>query len=493
MKIHYDDSHAGHGKTTRAIQNLVFTPTRAIFCLEQNEKMHEVEAMIKAKAALAGTNPWVQKINSQEQDSVRKSVSEISQNFCFTNHIIILITHTAMLESDMSAFAGWEIVVDEVPSMLTAKEIQTSMSFKILREYFTLTPHPDPDPDYEGWSIIGLSPEGRKLSAAEVDADDLMNLGPLYRAVVRSETSSSSILARLANWDEASRKKKWFYAHWFSFFDLESFDKITLLGNGFLESVAVQFVRLQDAELAAERGQTIEWIPLPKPEQIAAPIRRIVTIHYFQTEHATRYKMSKPAGQANIVKAAKHLATTLPKSAIWSANNGETKKKKCFMNLMKPHIGIDPISPKQAGSNIYRHVHAAAIMYIANPSPNTAAFLDMAGIDPKCWTATNEHEAILQFATRTSIRDPNSTHPVDCYVLDKDDAQYLADYFSKAGHDVRMNLVNAGLEILTDRRKNNGAKKLDLTEAERKARDNAAAAARMSKKRALEKAAKLAA
>lgn len=491
--VYFDDSFAGNGKTTRAIEALVATPIRAIYCCEQNEKMNEIEKLIKAKAGIAGTRPFVRSINYLTATSVRKSVSDIPNNFFF-DHVIILITHTALLSSDTTGFGGWQLVIDEVPSMLIHDEIKTPLAYEFLSKYFTLTAI-----DKE-WSKIGLTPAGRKLKASDVATDDIMQFDSLYRAVIRSEMSDSNIVARLQNWDQASDGKQWFVAHWFSFFDVASFDKVSVLGNGFTSSVAVQLVRKKDDEIAAQRGVAVKWIPLHRPASATKTVPRCVTIRYFDENHATRTKMSTPIGKEKLAKVAEHLANVLPADAIWSANNS-SKIKDNNMAVMTPFMRDSAISPRQAGSNLYRHCHAAAIIYSANPSPNMVAFLTLNKIDADAYRATQEHETILQFVTRTSIRDADSDHDVDFYVMDKFDAEYLEKYFADIGHDVpEPEFIDLGFEVTADGRtvernitKKLGRPKLEMTAAERAEHVKELGRKRTAEKRRKDRAAKLAA
>jgi hypothetical protein len=66
-------------------------------------------------------------------------------------------------------------------------------------------------------------------------------------------------------------------------------------------------------------------------------------------------------------------------------------------------------------------------------SPNLVALLDVLGIDRRAWERSIEHEAILQFVTRTSVRDPDNCSPVRLWVFDRDQALYLKTYFDGLG------------------------------------------------------------
>ena len=68
------------------------------------------------------------------------------------------------------------------------------------------------------------------------------------------------------------------------------------------------------------------------------------------------------------------------------------------------------------------------------------------GIDPEEWTRSIEYEAILQFVTRTSVRDPGNATTVKLWVFDRRQAEYLKDYFDGLAH-VTATVSCAGLEL----------------------------------------------
>ena len=76
------------------------------------------------------------------------------------------------------------------------------------------------------------------------------------------------------------------------------------------------------------------------------------------------------------------------------------------------------------------------MLYAAKPNPNIRAVLDAIGIESGAWIETNEFETILQFVTRTSVRDVNSAEQAAVYVFDRWQADYLMRFFDTQGHIV---------------------------------------------------------
>lgn len=502
MKIYVDDSHAGNGKTTRQTQRLAAFPIRAIYSCERVEMFGEIIQQINDHAAQTGIAPNIIDISRLNTKAVKRRVESLVDEQ-HPDHTIVLVTHAALMLADFSRFSGWSLTIDEVPSLLKIAHVRTDTSHVVLRDLYDLVPT-----DHTGWSEILPSRAGKAKSNADVQSDDFAApLSPLHRDIMAADRGFGKVIARLPNWNEASKKQKWFYSTWFSFWNFEAFDSLTVLGNGFMNSVDVQLVRKFDDAIAADRGQTVEWIPLQKPASQKVKPRKI-TMRFFQVKHATATALSKPAGKRNLVKIAQYLNSVLPADAIWSGNNGVDGKAKAagtiltddeklsVIETMSKHMSIKPISPRLAGSNKYRHVHAMAFIFTANSSSDCTAFLKLNGLDASSWRSTKEHETILQGLTRTSIRDADSDHDVEFYVMDRADAQYCADYFTRLGHDVRVEFVDLNLEKQDDLRSTNGAKPnpilAAMTAEEREARDRASATERQRAHRARAKAEELA-
>lgn len=452
MIIQYDDSHAGNGKTTRAISKMVSTPGQYIYSCERRETYPEIVHQINAASDCAGTIPKIIEIKSGNSNtattSVRRRIEALPDEPA-SDHAIALITHAALMMCDFSSFHGWSLVIDEVPPLLSINHVRTDTSIKILRDLYHLNSRGD------GWSDISLTAEGKSRSHSDIVSDDFSDLSNFHRAVQSTHAGGGNMIARLENWDVS--KQKWFYAHWFSFWSLSAFSEISVLGNQFTESVDVRLVRHYDEMIAETRGETIDWVALSKPVTAISPKKRRIRIQFFDHDHASATKFKKPEGARNLVKVAAYLSSVLPQNAIWSGNNGE-QHGVSVIDVMSPSMPIAPLSPRQAGSNEFRTSHAAAIIYTANASTECQAFLALSGQSADDWRESKEHETILQFVTRTSIRDPNCNHDVNLYVYDKFDAEYLVTYFEKLGHDVLAEYVDLDLEVQPDGRATNGRK-----------------------------------
>ena len=142
MKIYYDESSAGAGKTERAIYQAVEFPRKLLFVTERKESFPELHKRISDAAAKKMTNPTIKCVHSgtlNRGQSVSTEIEELPTRYAYSSHIIAIITHAALLKSDFSGFAGWQIVIDEVPAFLDFEEKVTHLDRAYFRKYYSLT------------------------------------------------------------------------------------------------------------------------------------------------------------------------------------------------------------------------------------------------------------------------------------------------------------------------------------------------------------------
>lgn len=425
MKIYYDDYAAGAGKTKRAITKAVEFPQKLLFVTERRESFPELYERIIEAARLKNTKPRIQCVHSgtlNRGQSVSTEIEELPSRYAHSKHVIAIITHAALLKSDFSGFAGWQIVIDEVPAFLDFEEKVTHLDRAYFRKYYRLT-----KVDAEGrWYAVTPTKKGLNLSPADVRADDShRHLSVFHARVLKSQIHSTRhVLCNLPKWTAMQdRKVKWCWASSFSFEELASFENITVLGNQFRSDIG--------AKLADFFSEDIEWERLPPPLNVRQFKHRPVHISYFSERAASKSFFSSQDGLGVLRGIGSHLGKVLPSKFIWSANHSEDDDAR-GQPSPKTLLGLDEknyLSPKQAGTNQFAHISDAAIIYSAKPSPNLVGLLNATGMDGGLWTRSIEYETILQFVTRTSVRDPDSTEPVNVYVFDEAQAIYLKAYF----------------------------------------------------------------
>jgi hypothetical protein len=428
VKVYYDESPAGQGKTTRSIEALCRTPSRAIFITERKNTFDELEREMLRIAAGFGTRPLIRRVHCNTDNrgqSVAKEIERLPDKYVACEHVIVIATHAALLRSDFSAFTGWRMVIDEVPAFLDFEEKQTHLDADFFERHYAL------EHVVDRWHAITLTSEGAKVSAADVRADDShAHLGVFHARVSEASRPGTKriVLGNLADWREmADRKVQWCWASVFSLRELEAFDRVELLGNRFrsdIGSILTQWLEVQD----------VEWEALPPLANTRQFAHRRVNIHFFTDRSSSKSLFGSTPGQDALKVIGTHLASALPKAhSIWTANQTADRGSPTAKALLAlPEA--DYLTPRQAGTNRHMRVSHAAAIYSAKPSTNLRSLLRALEINPDAWTRSVEFETILQFMTRTSVRDPANSTPVELWVFDRDQAEYLKEYFDTLLH-----------------------------------------------------------
>ena len=107
MKIYYDDSYAGAGKTEQAIKQMVKSKRKTLFFAERIESFDELERRINKQAGIDGAAPIIDKVYSAQTDrlgSVSRQIEALPERHRHHDHVIVIATHAGMLRSDFSGF-----------------------------------------------------------------------------------------------------------------------------------------------------------------------------------------------------------------------------------------------------------------------------------------------------------------------------------------------------------------------------------------------------
>jgi len=428
VKVYYDQSPAGQGKTTRSIESLCRSSCKALFITERRHSFDELKNEMLRIAGGFGTRPLIRQIHSDTENrggSVSMEIERLPQHYADRDHIIVIATHAALLRSDFSGYAGWRMVIDEVPAFLDFEEKQTHLDADFFERHYAL------EHVIDKWHAITLTDEGEQVSVAHVRADEShAHLGVFHARVAEASRPGAKrvVLGNLANWREmADRKVQWCWASVFSLRELEAFDRVELLGNRFrsdIGSILTRWLEVQD----------VEWEALPPLKNTRQFARRRVNIRYFTDRAASKSLFASPEGQKALRLIGAHLSSVLPKGhSIWTANQTADRGAPTPKSLLALSED-DYLTPRQAGTNRHMGVSHAAAIYSAKPSANLRSLLSALGIDTEAWTRSVEFETILQFVTRTSVRAPNNGTPVELWVFDREQAAYLKDYFDGLPH-----------------------------------------------------------
>lgn len=421
IKVFVDESPAGSGKTTRILQDITSRDGKFLFVVERIEQFFEVSGEIRKLWQGQKGLPFIVQISSRDgrRGSVSRKIEKLPSDHLNDQHVIVLTTHAALLSSDFSGFAGWEIIVDEVPPFLDFEQKQTHLDQAFFQTHYEL------DPVGDRWATVSPTAAGSALSVSDVRCDEShCHLAVFHRRVLDASRPGARrlVLCNLTSWAAMSDKNvQWCWASTFSLRELEAFERVTLLGNRFRADIGAKLSNAFDVE-------QVEWVELPTLRGQRQFLNRPVHIRYFsESRLASRTLFESRKGQQMLREIGSFLTGKLEcADHIWSGNSSQTNSfvsDECqSVRSGLEQGGLSPmryLSPRQAGTNAHMHCTHAAAIYSAKPAPNLINLLNALDIPADDWTRSVEHETILQFMTRTSLRDANNCSPVHLWVFDR--------------------------------------------------------------------------
>lgn len=435
-QFNYINSPAGAGKSYYAANEMLNHPAQYLVVRDRCEAIVEYASQLRRHAS-AGVE--IISITNETVPVVRAAVRDIPDRA--SSHCIVLITHAAMMASDLSGFTGWDIWIDETPSIFDQQLFRTPLSGEWLADTYKLTPVEGA----KGWSSVTMRDDAWRIAAADIARDDALAIFRTFHERVMSassppddlpvrlaknfHTSGRAVVCSITDWSEVEASEDdmspaWDWWSVWSPVTLSHFNRIVFMANAFDTSLTFNMM---------QAFHDIEWNEIKINHRPYA--KRKVVIEYFADKHvASRYLFQSEKGRDNLRKVAEHLSDA---DKIWMTNEA-------YLPALRG-VGGQKLSPIQSGSNSYQDYHQAAAIYSAKPSSEILRVLEAIGLTGDHWTESVEYETILQFMTRTSVRDADSTETVVLSVYDSRQASYLARYFNALPHcDVTVQLTDLG-------------------------------------------------
>lgn len=494
MKIYYDDRACGAGKSYTERANIVAREGLYIWAVEQRKMMAEPFAKLREQAADVGRIPTIKAIYSRGEaldpilgdpvENVRAEIEALPQVYN-RGHVIVIITHEALKAADLSGFEGrgWQLVLDETMSVWDQQDMQTTTMLGWLQDHYAL----------EATEDKGLY---RITSTTDETTRDLaQDTGGKAFAVMHQRILSdrTNVITDFGKWDDLKDNKEWTWSSMYDPSTLDVFDRVTMLANDVTKSVTY--------ETSRARYPNVEWVNLNrKTTQTYA--RRKVVVHYYAVAHEARRSIFMTTqGKAFLHAVAADIDKRVGvQPHIWMCNEKDATSLRVNGS---PMTGVK-LSPRQSGIDKYGdHYHHASMIFTAKPGPKEQAVMEALGVSRDAIIATREHEVLVQFATRTSLRRSHSTETVHLTVYDEVQARKLEEYLTRTGYcDVELQLhrlVVGGVEMAdwVKVEEQRGRPKVVLTDeeikakkqalADRKARNQAERRARLKAEKEFEK------
>ena len=450
-------------------------PGLYLFACDRKETIQERVQLIELLQADHHFRPHVvpimspsTKTPSKPGTSVRVKVEALPHTYR-SGHVIALITHNALMDADLSCFSGWELVVDETPSVFETKPMSNALTWTILRDHFEIIPG-------DAFNAI-ISKDTDRATTASFARDTMaQSVASLHRRVVGEQYH---VLTDLHRWADLADEPAWQWSSIWSPAQLRCFDSVTVLANAFDRSLTYHLFQALHPESRWRRSER------PNTRLFK---RRKMTITYFARGHdASRGWFNRDQAKKHLGRIASFIRNEVGSAGhIWTSNDTEATSLS--------HMPGQRLAPRQAGSNKYAHIDHVSMIYCAKPNPAEVGVLKALGIDPAAATETRERETIYQFTGRCSVRDPTSERPIWMWVYSEAQAQYLEEMYAATDYiDVELRPFDLGyLDHRHDSK--TGRKVLELSDEEivaqaQRKRDRARERKRESRLRAKENAA----
>lgn len=460
----------GSRKTLTFLDEALDTPGLYLVAFPRNALIDEQADYCRKKLGQVGAGPVVPIHTAQphHHGQVGRRIEEALEANAGQHHVVMMISHAALLGLDPALLAGWHVAIDEnIDNSVASGTFKASTSWSVLERHFRL----DPLPGGQTWEVVprdDVAPLTRKAITAE-------GKNGLSAFLTYASQPRRSVFVDAGDWRDAQLGRP---VRWWSIWSplvLNRCAAVTLIGAGYFESIP---------------HHASEWLSpggiAYTVEDLSASVRRAsprVRIHYYTRGHVgSTAWWETDDGIACLVQVSDH-QKLIGGPGYWSSNEA-------IRLAFCQRFPGEWCSPKQAGTNgLIRHTSCLYI-YSAKPQMDDAPIVDLLGIGRDVIRHAREFEDIRQFALRGALRRPDYAGAYDIYLYDLVQAQDLEAYLRGIGiADLELvPVVEAGIMDVVRPGSVAVALKAPLSREEKRERNTASQQKRRDKVRAEEEA-----
>lgn len=399
----------GCGKTTELQEEMLTGLDRVLFAMPRNDLIEERVRDLRVRAAALGISPVIVPIHSDQglRAPVRRRLKDAALAHKDSPHVIVLISHEALKTSDLTDFAGWHVRIDEPPDAVASDMLRIPVSQPLFAAYYDLHPVAGTK-----WSKVAVRPDAPSIRDLLVDdiAGDLSGFH-------KQAKSSHGVYVDIGDWGEtATRRKVQWWAAWTPL-ELTHFASIKIAGSGYFSSL------LHLATEACYPGHVQYHRQEVGAGRTGSPH---VRIFYFTRGHRASTAFWKTdLGRNCLNRVGRHLASVRT-LGYWSGNEIVRDR----FGMVVPGLMV---SPKQAGTNVYRDLTSCAMIYSNKAQRSDDAILEVFGLSKADIERARQNEDIDQFIMRGAIRCPDFGGMYDIYLYDKWQAKAAQQALEKHG------------------------------------------------------------
>ncbi|MBN9471080.1 MAG: hypothetical protein J0J10_20125 [Bosea sp.] len=472
MDIIVYEGAPGSRKTLTLLDQFVSVPGRYLVAFPRTPLIDEQADYCRQKAKEVGTRPFIVSYHSK-QPSHRRQVGRQIEKALKANaglsHVVIMITHSALLDLDPRLLAGWHTGIDEnLDGSVVSGTFRASASWSVLERHYRL----DPLPGGRVWQALprdGAPRLTRHQIAAEGSND-------LTRFHTYASNPHRAVFVDVGDWQDAQIARR--EVRWWSIWTplvLDQCASVTFTAAGYFESLPCRAAKWLS-------GGAINYAPIDlgvgKPR--ASPR---VRIHFYTARHVgSTAWWETDDGNRCLVQVSRH-QETIGGPGYWSCNEDI---RSVFRNRFPGTL----CQPKQAGTNSLIHHTSCMFIYSSKPQADDASIIDLLGLNRDDIRRAREFEDIRQFVMRGAIRRPDYAGSYDIYLYDFAQAEDLEIYLRGIGiTDVEtMPVYEANIMEIVRPSAAASAKKTPLSREEKRKRNTASQRERRAEIKAKEEA-----
>jgi hypothetical protein len=290
ITIFYNEDPPASGKSEFFKRLVVEQPGRYLLAAPTQKLLTEQAGGrdgLRMRFAAAGLSPAAEVVtisSATHARNVRRAVAEAADLYRDRHHVVVVCIHAALMTTDLSAYVGWTLLIDEVPNVVACDTWRTGGSLAQFRDNYGLVRQAGKG----DWNRVTVRADAP--GAALISSDDLVGgLATFHRRAL----SRSGVYANLADWEEMESGEEWSWWSVWEVSELAAFDRVLLVGNAFSHSVTRRLMEERPGE-----GWRVNLRRFDLPWERRKPAPRRVVVRYF-TEYpgSTTFWTGNPDGQ----------------------------------------------------------------------------------------------------------------------------------------------------------------------------------------------------
>lgn len=413
MDITVYEGPPGSRKTLTLLDTIVSTSGRHVVAFPRTELIDEQAEYCRQKARELNKQLTIITHHSKQADSrgdVGRHIADTLKAKADQAHVLLMITHAALLELDPVLLWGWHVSFDENPdSSVASGTFIAAASWSMLKLHFRL----EPVAGGRVWQVLACD-DAPMLTRREIAAE---GEGELQRFLTYARNPRRAVFVDIGDWKDAKSGRK---IGWWSIWTPLVLDKCTSLTF----TAAAFFDSLPYRATQWLAGDQLE----PKRIDLGAGASRArarVRVHYYVRYAGSTEWWKTNDGSQCLVRISEHQAR-IGGVGYWSCN------PEIWTFFCHRFEGIH-CKPKQAGTNSLIELHSCLFIYSAKAQVGDGPIMDLLGLDRLDVRRAREFEDVRQFALRGAIRRPDFAGNYDVYLYDQAQAEDLAGYLSDIG------------------------------------------------------------